>query len=73
MTDHHGQAVAFGIYQNHQSKEAPILIGMVKVLDAIGETLELDGYEVLNNGVRVPFPSNGNQKQFHKLALEILT
>ncbi|RLA41701.1 MAG: hypothetical protein DRR42_24345 [Gammaproteobacteria bacterium] len=52
--------------------DAPILIGMVKVLDAVGQRLKDEGYEVLNNRVRVPFPSNGNQKKFHTMASRLL-
>ena len=50
----------------------PIVIGAVTVLDAIGDKLVSDGYEVINNGVRLPFPGFGQQGKFHRLAPEIL-
>ena len=50
----------------------PIVIGAVTVLDAIGDRLVSDGYEVINNGVRLPFPGFGQQGKFHHLAPDIL-
>ena len=46
----------------------PIVIGAVTVLDAIGNKLVADGFEVLNNRVRLPFPGFGQQGKFHRLA-----
>ena len=50
----------------------PIVIGAVTVLDAIGDKLVTDGFEVLNNGVRLPFPGFGQQGKFHQLAPKVL-
>jgi hypothetical protein len=50
----------------------PIVIGAVTVLDAIGGKLVADGFDVLNNGVRLPFPGFGQQGKFHRLAPKIL-
>jgi hypothetical protein len=52
--------------------DAPILIGMVKVLEAVGQRLVDDGFKVLNSEVRIPFPSHGNQHKFHSKALDVL-
>lgn len=52
--------------------DAPILIGMVGVLDAVKELLLKDGYEVLNGDLRIPFPANGQQRKFYEMAREAL-
>ena len=52
--------------------DTPILIGMVGVLEAIEECLLDDGFKVLNGGLRIPFPSNGQQRRFHTMAREAL-
>ena len=52
--------------------DVEIIVGMVGVLDAVGERLVTDGFRVINNGRRIPFPSNGQQRRFHEMALEVL-
>ena len=52
--------------------DAPILIGMAGVLDAVGRALINDGFDVLNRGRRIPFPAMGHQPKFHELAREAI-
>ena len=52
--------------------DAPILIGMVGVLDAVGGYLERDGFNLLNQGARIPFPAMGNHLRFNQLARKAL-
>ncbi|MFT6909374.1 MAG: hypothetical protein ACJAS1_006090 [Oleiphilaceae bacterium] len=52
--------------------DAPILIGMVGVLDAVKDLLVADGFSLLNGDRRIPFPANGQQRRFHDLAKEAL-
>ena len=52
--------------------DAPILIGMVGVLEAVKDLLVDDGFNLLNGDRRIPFPANGQQRRFHDLAKEAL-
>ena len=48
--------------------DAPILIGMAAVFDAVEGLLVADGFKVLNQGVRIPFPAMSHQLRFYELA-----
>lgn len=52
--------------------DAPILIGMVGVLEAVQDLLLEGGFELLNGDLRIPFPANGQQRRFYDLASEAL-
>lgn len=53
--------------------DAPIMIVMVAVLEAVGDLLVADGFKLLNGERRIPFPANGQQRRFHDMAREALS
>jgi len=55
-----------------RNSEAEVIIGAVTVLDAVGNRLVKDGFRLLNHGRRIPFPANGRQGEFHRLAREVV-
>ena len=52
--------------------DAPVMVGMVVVLEALQDLPVDDGYALLNSDGRIPFPANGQQRRFHDLAREAL-
>jgi hypothetical protein len=53
-------------------KDTPILIVKANVCKLYDEKLSAEGFNIINKGVSIPFPSHGQQKRFHSIALEIL-
>jgi hypothetical protein len=47
-------------------KSVPIVLIKVNVCDALEPKLKADGFNVINNGIRVSFPSHGRQPDFHR-------
>jgi hypothetical protein len=46
-------------------KAVPIILVKVNVCDVLEPKLKADGFNVVNNGIRVHFPSHGRQTNFH--------
>jgi hypothetical protein len=46
-------------------KSVPIILVKKNIFDVLDKKLTADGFNVLNNGQRVSFPSTGRQKEFH--------
>ncbi len=56
-------------------KKTPLILVKANICRLLEEKLKLMGFTVLNEGVVIPFPSRGQQKQFHvkkKLKLMVL-
>ena len=53
--------------------DAPVIIGMSAVYDAVNDLLVGDGINVINGSIKVPFPANGRQRQFHEKAGAVLS
>lgn len=53
--------------------DAPVMIGMSAVYDAVNDLLIKDGVYVINGPIKVPFPANGRQRQFHEKAGAVLS
>jgi hypothetical protein len=46
-------------------KQIPVILVKANICRILEDQLKQKGFAVQNNGVVVPFPSNGQQKQFH--------
>jgi len=53
-------------------RSVPLVLIKVNVVDVLEPRLKADGFRVLNDGIRPPFPGMGNQPKFHKRFEEIL-
>lgn len=54
-------------------KDVPIILVKANICKMLDGRLTAEGYNVINKGVVIPFPSTGNQKRFHSVASEILS
>ena len=54
-------------------KDIPIILVKANICKMFDERLSAEGFNVINKGVVIPFPSTGNQKRFHSEASEILS
>lgn len=53
-------------------KDTPILIVKANIFKIFDERLSKRGFNILNKGLVVPFPSHGHQNRFHSIASSIL-
>ena len=54
-------------------EEIPIILVKANICRLLEERLTSIGFNVINNGVVIPFPSHGHQKRFHSEMNKILT
>jgi hypothetical protein len=54
------------------SKSAPILLLKANVCALLEARLRADGFDVINRGRRVAFPSHGQQPKFHRAFAELV-
>jgi len=45
--------------------DVPLVLVKINVCKLLENDLNLAGFNVLNKGLKIPFPSTGNQKRFH--------
>lgn len=48
------------------NQETPVVLAKVNVCDLLEKPLKQAGFNILNQGLRIPFPSTGNQRRFHE-------
>ena len=53
-------------------KNIPIILVKSNICKILEGRLSSDGFDIINRGTAIPFPSHGQQKRFHSAALEIL-
>jgi hypothetical protein len=53
-------------------KDTAILLVKANVCKLFDERLTTIGFNIINKGIVIPFPSHGQQKRFHAIATEIL-
>ena len=53
-------------------KNIPIILVKANICKILEDRLLSDGFDIINKGTAIPFPSHGQQKRFHSTALEIL-
>jgi hypothetical protein len=49
-----------------RDRSAPLVLIKVNVCELLEDRLKNDGFNVLNRGVKIPFPANGHQVRFRK-------
>lgn len=54
------------------AKDTPILIVKANVCKLYNEKLKSEGYNVINKGTIIPFPSHGQQNRFNSVASKVL-
>lgn len=55
-----------------QNKKTPLILVKVNICRLLETRLKDRGFNIINNGVEVPFPSNGWQKEFQKKIVQLL-
>mgnify|MGYP001561430459 CR=1 FL=1 len=53
-------------------KDIPLILVKANICRLLGDKLKKDGFNVLNNGVVIPFPSTGQQNKFVEKITEVL-
>jgi hypothetical protein len=54
-------------------KNTPIMLVKANICRMLDEKLTTEGFNIINKGVVIPFPSHGQQKRFHKKASNLLS
>jgi hypothetical protein len=54
-------------------KDKPIILVKANICKMLDGRLSAEGFNVINKGAVIPFPSHGQQKRFYSIASEILS
>ncbi len=52
-------------------KTIPLILVKANICETLEQPLEKNGFTVLNNGISISFPSNGNQNKFHEKLVQV--